>query len=143
MHEQRRLRSGQRLLHAGVLRRVARAIALVANPGRTGHPLPGAQETGLAPPLRRGPALLGGRGGRHSADAAAMGIPLLSVAYVAYLRAGHRLVHREALSKAVVILVELEELVTLFERELPLIDLLRPKLQAAILEKNPLVYPLR
>lgn len=50
--------------------------------------------------------------------------------------------YRDALTRATVILVELQEIVDLLEQGLPLLDVLRPKLQAATLDKNPLFRPL-
>lgn len=49
---------------------------------------------------------------------------------------------KTALGQRTVILVELEEVVTVLDRDLPLMELLRPKLQEATLSKRPLTYPL-
>jgi hypothetical protein len=49
--------------------------------------------------------------------------------------------YKEALTKTTVLLVELREIVILMERELPLLDLLKPKIHAANLSKQPLVFP--
>lgn len=51
-------------------------------------------------------------------------------------------VHKTALVTQSVIMIELREIVLTMERDLPLIDLLRPKLREAALSKNPLYYPL-
>ena len=50
--------------------------------------------------------------------------------------------YKQALTHVVVVLVELSEVVVLLERDMPLHDLLLPKIQAAALDRNPLVYPL-
>jgi len=50
--------------------------------------------------------------------------------------------YKTALTQRTVILVELQEIITLLEQDLPLLDLIRPKLQAATLSKQPLTYPL-
>jgi restriction system protein len=49
---------------------------------------------------------------------------------------------RTALAQRPVILVELHEIVTTLDRNLPLLDLLRGKLREAALTKQPLTYPL-
>jgi len=49
---------------------------------------------------------------------------------------------KEALTKTTVILVELREIVMLLESDRTLIELLRPKIHSANLNKNPLVFPL-
>lgn len=49
---------------------------------------------------------------------------------------------KEALTKTTVILVELREIVMLLESDRSIIELLRPKIHAANLSKNPLIYPL-
>lgn len=51
-------------------------------------------------------------------------------------------VYESALTQRTVILVELQEIVTVLERELALLDLLRPKLHEATLSKRPLTHPL-
>lgn len=50
--------------------------------------------------------------------------------------------YKLALTKTTVFLVELREIVMLMERDLPLLELLKPKLHAASLQKDPLVFPL-
>lgn len=50
--------------------------------------------------------------------------------------------YKTALAQRTVILVELQEVVTVLEQDLPLLDLIRPKIQEATLSKQPLTYPL-
>ena len=50
--------------------------------------------------------------------------------------------YKTALAQRTVILVELQEIVAVLDRQLPLLDLIRPKIQDATLLKHPLTYPL-
>ncbi|MEX2170554.1 MAG: restriction endonuclease [Pirellulales bacterium] len=50
---------------------------------------------------------------------------------------------RDSLARSVFVLATLEEIVLLLERDESLVKLLRTKVQAAIVEKNPFVQPLR
>lgn len=50
---------------------------------------------------------------------------------------------RESLARAVFVLAKLEEIVFLLERGSSLVDLLRAKVRGAVVDKNPLVEPLR
>jgi hypothetical protein len=50
--------------------------------------------------------------------------------------------YKDALTKTTVFLVELREIVMLMEREVALLDLLKKKIHAANLSKQPLVFPL-
>lgn len=49
---------------------------------------------------------------------------------------------KDALSQRVFILIELEEIVTLLEKEIPFADVLRKKVQSAMLDRNPLHRPI-